>query len=136
MDVFSPSQRSEVMRRVRSTGTAPEIIVRRIVRRMGVKYRSCVESLPGKPDIVVNDQRKAIFVHGCFWHGHQCKAGKLPRSNRSYWKSKQARNLTRDSRNAKALRSGGWKLMTLWECQMGSRQRLQSRLLRFLRPQK
>lgn len=134
MDVFSPSQRSEVMRRVRSNGTSPEIIVRRIVRRMGVKYRSCVRNLPGKPDIVVNDQRKAILVHGCFWHGHHCRGGKLPRSNRSYWKTKQARNIMRDSRNAKALRSQGWKLMILWECQMRSRERLQSRLLRFLKP--
>ncbi|MGH9864264.1 MAG: very short patch repair endonuclease, partial [Candidatus Acidiferrales bacterium] len=70
MDTFAPNQRSEIMRRVRSSGTQPEIIVRGILRRMGIKYRSCARNLPGKPDLVIARQQRAIFVHGCFWHGH------------------------------------------------------------------
>ena len=78
MDTFSRNQRSEIMRRVRSRGTQPEILVRSIVRRMGVRYRSCARNLPGKPDVTIVGQRKVILVHGCFWHGHNCKAGKAP----------------------------------------------------------
>ncbi len=121
------------MRRVRSSGTRPEMIVRKIVRRMGIKYRSCPSNLPGKPDLVMVEQRKAILVHGCFWHGHDCEAGKLPKSNRAYWRSKQTKNALRDSRNARALRSKGWKLMVIWECEIRTGKRLQSRLSRFLR---
>lgn len=135
MDTFAPSQRSEIMRRVRSSGTQPEIVVRNMVRRLGIKYRSCSRNLPGKPDLVMASQRKVILVHGCFWHGHDCEAGKLPKSNRSYWKTKQAKNALRDSRDARALRSRGWRRMVIWECEIRSGVRLQSRLSRFLRPQ-
>src|SRR6266567_1970564 len=135
MDTFSRSQRSEIMRRVRSIGTRPEMIVRGIVRAMGIRYRSCPRNLPGKPGLVMAKQRKAILVHGCFWHGHHCEAAKLPKSNRSYWKSKQAKNALRDSRNARSLRSRGWKLMVIWECEIRRSKRLQARLSRFLRPQ-
>ncbi|HXP78802.1 MAG TPA: very short patch repair endonuclease [Verrucomicrobiae bacterium] len=134
MDTFVPSQRSEIMRRVRSSGTQPEIIVRKILRGMGIKYRSCPRSLPGKPDLVIATQQKAIFVHGCFWHGHHCDGGKLPKSNRTYWRSKQAKNALRDSRNTRTLRSKGWKLMVVWECQTRGSKRLESRLARFLGP--
>jgi DNA mismatch endonuclease (patch repair protein) len=132
MDTFAPTQRSEIMRRVRSSGTGPEQIVRSIVRRMGVRYRTCSRSLPGKPDLVIVKERKAILVHGCFWHGHKCEAGKLPSSNRSYWKSKQAKNALRDLHNARVLRARGWKLMVIWECQLRGEKRLQTRLSRFL----
>jgi DNA mismatch endonuclease, patch repair protein len=135
MDMFSRSERTEIMRRVRSKGTQPEIIVRNLVRRMGIRYRSCARNLPGKPDLVMVGQRKAVLVHGCFWHGHHCEAGKLPKSNRSYWKSKQAKNAARDSRNARALRSRGWKLIVIWECEIRGSKRLQGRLRRFLKPQ-
>src|SRR6202521_4596496 len=110
MDTFSRQQRSAVMRRVRSTGTRPEIIVRSIMRRLGIRYRSCLRNLPGKPDLVLTGQRKVILVHGCFWHGHNCEGGKSPKSNRSYWENKQAKNALRDSRNARALRSKGWRV--------------------------
>ena len=133
MDTFEPSRRSEIMRRVRSSGTRPEMIIRGIMRRMGVRYRSCPRNLPGKPDLVTVEQRKAILVHGCFWHGHRCEAGKLPKSNRSYWKSKQARNALRDARNSRALRSKGWKQMVIWECEIRASKRLEERLSRFLR---
>jgi DNA mismatch endonuclease (patch repair protein) len=132
MDTFSRNQRSEVMRTVRSTGTQPELIVRRIVRQLGVRYRSCARNLPGKPDLSIVGQRKVILVHGCFWHGHNCEAGKLPKSNRSYWKGKQAKNARRDSTNASALRSRGWKLMIIWECELRRGNRVQPKLSRFL----
>ena len=135
MDTFVPSQRSEIMRRVRSSGTQPEIMVRKILRGMGIKYRSCLSSLPGKPDLVIAKQQKAIFVHGCFWHGHHCEGGRLPKSNRSYWRSKQTKNALRDSRTIRALRSKGWKLMVIWECETRGDNRLHSRLSRFLGPQ-
>jgi len=132
MDVFAPTKRSEIMRRVRSTGTQPEVVVRGILRRLGIRYRCCLGNLPGKPDLVVPDGRKAILVHGCFWHGHRCDAGKLPRSNRAYWKKKQANNALRDSRNARELRSRGWKLLVLWECEIHGNNRLHARISRFL----
>lgn len=133
MDIFDPDKRSEIMRRVRSDATRPEKIVRGIMRRLGVGYRCCAPNLPGKPDLVVVGQRKAILVHGCFWHGHRCEAGKLPKTNRSYWRSKQSKNAIRDSRNARALRLKGWKLMVIWECQISAGKRLQARVSRFLR---
>jgi DNA mismatch endonuclease, patch repair protein len=133
MDTFSPKKRGEIMRRVRSTGTQPELIVRGIVRQLGLRYRSCARNLPGKPDLVTVGQRKAILVHGCFWHGHNCDAGKLPKSNRSYWKKKQIRNGLRDSENIRALRGLGWKLIVVWECEIRVSKRLQYRLARFLR---
>ena len=134
MDTFVPNQRSEIMRRVRSSGTKPELVVRSILRRMRIKYRSCPSNLPGKPDLVIVRQQKAIFVHGCFWHGHYCEAGKLPKSNRSYWRNKQTRNAARDLRNSSALRSTGWKQMVIWECELRGGERLLARLSRFLRP--
>lgn len=135
MDTFDPNQRSEIMRKVRSSGTKPELVVRSMVRRLGIRYRSCLRNLPGKPDLVVFEQRKVILVHGCFWHGHDCEAGKLPKSNRSYWKSKQAKNEIRDEQNARELRSRGWKRMVIWECEIRKNERLPAKLSRFLRCQ-
>lgn len=132
MDTFSRKKRSDIMRRVRSSGTRPEMTVRSIVKKMGIRYRTCPANLPGKPDLVVYRNRKAILVHGCFWHAHHCEAGKTPKSNRGYWKRKQARNALRDLKNARALRSRGWKLMVLWECEIRSSRRLASRISRFL----
>jgi DNA mismatch endonuclease (patch repair protein) len=131
MDVFDPDQRSEIMRRVHSRGTRPEMVVRSVLRRMRIKYRSCARNLPGKPDLVLLGQRKVILVHGCFWHGHYCEGGKLPKSNRLYWRSKQEKNTLRDSKNARALRTRGWKLMVIWECEIHTK-RFETRLSRFL----
>ena len=133
MDTFSRRKRSEIMRRVHSSGTRPEIAVRNIVKQLGFRYRACPRSLPGKPDLAMERKRKAIFVHGCFWHAHSCKAAKLPKSNRAYWKRKQERNAFRDATVARTLRLRGWKLMVLWECEIRSGKRLESRISRFLR---
>src|ERR1700735_3041730 len=132
MDTFTPAKRSEVMRRVRSRNTWPELTVRKILGRMRVRYRSTVDNLPGKPDLVIRKQQKAILVHGCFWHGHHCEAGRLPKSNRSYWKRKQINNARRDSKNARALRRNGWGVMVVWECEIRAKEKLQARLSRFL----
>lgn len=134
MDTFSREKRSEIMRRVHSSGTKPEMTVRRIVKAMKVRFRTCPANLPGKPDLVFYPKRKAILVHGCFWHRHGCEAAKLPKSNRAYWERKQCSNALRDRANARMLRSKGWKLMVLWECEIRSGKRLESRIFRFLRP--
>jgi DNA mismatch endonuclease (patch repair protein) len=132
MDVFRPEQRSEIMRRVRSAGTRPELAVRKLVRDLGIKFRAAASGLPGKPDLAIFNQKKAVFVHGCFWHRHNCEAAKLPKSNRAYWKRKQAANAARDRRNLRALRLKGWKSIILWECQLKATRMVEGRLFRFL----
>lgn len=132
MDTFSPSQRSEIMRRVRSKDTKPELMVRRLVHRLGFRYRLHSERLPGRPDLVFPSRRKVIFVHGCFWHKHSCPAAILPKSNRRYWEAKQARNAKRDRRDKRSLRQAGWKVLVVWECERSNVERMQKRLSRFL----
>ena len=118
-DVFSPEQRSSVMRRVRSKDTAPELKVRKALTAMGLRYRLHRKDLPGAPDIVMPGRRLVIFVHGCFWHGHDCPRGaRIPKANTDYWLAKISRNRERDARNAKALADLGWKVVVVWECQM------------------
>src|SRR3954467_7399080 len=103
-DVFSPEQRSAVMRRVKGKDTAPELTVRRVLRRLGVGYRLHRADLPGKPDIAMPGRKLALFVHGCFWHGHDCARGsRVPKANRDYWVAKVARNVSRDQTHRAAL---------------------------------
>jgi DNA mismatch endonuclease (patch repair protein) len=118
---------------VRGKDTAPELIVRRLVRRMGYRYRLHDRSLPGSPDLVFPSRRKAIFVHGCFWHQHRCyraRGRRLPVINRAYWLAKLRRNRERD----RALRRLGWRVIVIWECQARPAEvdRLTVRLRRFL----
>lgn len=116
-DVFTPGQRSAVMRRVKSKDTTPELKVRRALTRLGARYRLHRKDLPGAPDIVMPGRKLAIFVHGCFWHGHDCPRGsRVPKQNRDYWTGKIARNRARDAVSRKALEAGGWRVLTLWEC--------------------
>jgi DNA mismatch endonuclease (patch repair protein) len=118
-DVFSPEKRSAVMRRVKSTGTSPEVKVRKVLTRMGLRYRLHRKDLPGKPDIVMAGRRLAIFVHGCFWHGHDCARGaRVPKANREYWEGKVGRNRERDVEHQAALEAKGWRVLTLWECEL------------------
>ncbi|MGH9446455.1 MAG: very short patch repair endonuclease [Terriglobia bacterium] len=131
MDVFSPAQRSEIMRRVRSKDTKPEIIVRRLVSFMGFRYRLHSKVLSSHPDLVFNRLRKVIFVHGCFWHGHSCRAAQLPASNQAYWKVKRARNTARDRRVQRELNRHGWKCLVVWECQ-ANMNRARKRIRAFL----
>ena len=128
MDVFSPERRSEIMRCVHSRGTQPEMAVRKAIREAGYRYRLHAKGLPGTPDIVLAGLRKAIFVHGCFWHRHTCPSATLPKSNRDYWEGKQTRNTARDKRNIRRLRIAGWRVLVVWECEVKNSERLRRRL--------
>lgn len=117
-DVFTPEKRSAVMRRVKGRDTAPEMKVRRLLRGAGISYRLGGCGLPGRPDVVMKGRRIALFVHGCFWHGHDCPRGaRQPRSNADYWIAKIDRNRARDDRVTAELQAQGWRVLTLWECE-------------------
>jgi DNA mismatch endonuclease (patch repair protein) len=118
-DVFTPEQRSAVMRRVKGRDTAPELAVRRILRAAGIGYRLGGAGLPGRPDLVMKGRGAAVFVHGCFWHGHDCPRGaRKPKANAAYWTAKIERNRARDSAARAALEASGWRVVTVWECEM------------------
>lgn len=118
-DVFTPEKRSAVMRRVKGRDTSPELAVRRILRAAGIGYRLGGMGLPGRPDVVMKGRSVALFVHGCFWHGHDCPRGsRQPKTNAGYWIAKIARNRARDAANAKALHAMSWRVVTVWECEM------------------
>ena len=122
------------MRRIRKKDSKPELIVRRLVHGMGFRYRLHGAKLPGTPDIVLPRHRKAILVHGCFWHRHDCPDGtKLPRSKPDYWGPKLERNRWRDAVNIGRLREMGWEVLVVWECEMRDEQDLVRRLTQFLR---
>lgn len=116
-DIFTKRKRSEVMSRIRGKDTKPEVSFRKALHRLGFRYRLHAKGLPGKPDIVLPKYRTAIFVHGCFWHGHRpCKVYRLPKTNREFWAEKIAGNRSRDRRNVKALLGDGWRVAVVWEC--------------------
>ncbi|MBD3834680.1 very short patch repair endonuclease [Brevundimonas sp. P7753] len=118
-DVFTPEKRSAVMRRVKGRDTAPEWKVRRMLRAAGIGYRLGGCGLPGRPDVVMKGRKVAVFVHGCFWHGHDCPRGaRKPQANADYWIAKIDRNRARDARVAAELTAGGWRVLTAWECQL------------------
>lgn len=107
------------MRAVKGRDTKPELRLRKALFARGFRYRLHVKSLPGAPDIVFPGRRAVIFVHGCFWHGHACKRGRrAPKQNASYWANKIARNKARDAKHLKALRAAGWRVLTVWECEL------------------
>jgi DNA mismatch endonuclease (patch repair protein) len=128
-DVFTPEQRSAVMRRVKGKDTSPEIKVRRLLTRLGARYRLHRKDLPGAPDIVLPGRRLALFVHGCFWHGHDCARGaRVPKQNQAYWLAKVGRNRERDTTSESALKAAGWRVETLWECELKDAAALEARL--------
>src|SRR5207247_11045036 len=110
--------RSANMRAIRSTGMKPELAVRSLVHRLGYRFRLHRKDLPGKPDLVFASRRKVIFVHGCFWHWHNCKLAHIPKSNMDYWAPKLQRNQARDRKNSEALRVAGWEALVIWECEL------------------
>ena len=133
-DVFTPEDRSRVMRAVKGKDTKPEMIVRRMAHALGYRYRLHRKDLPGKPDLVFVGRKKVIFVHGCFWHGHDCARGsRQPKTNAEYWRAKIARNISRDAANLQALDAQGWQALVLWECDLKDRDALAVRLRDFLR---
>jgi DNA mismatch endonuclease, patch repair protein len=128
-DNLSPAQRRKTMAAVKSFDTLPEIIVRSLVKEAGLSCAHKASPLPGRPDIVFPGLRKAIFVNGCFWHGHDCKSGrKRPRSNVAYWDAKLKRNKSRDRRVLRELRAKGWECVTIWECQLRQSKRVLQRI--------
>lgn len=132
-DVFDPAQRSAVMRAVKSKDTTPELAVRRAAHALGLRFRLYRAGLPGKPDLVFPARRVALFVHGCFWHGHDCPRGaRVPQANRAYWQTKIARNMARDKAAAKELRKLGWAPRTIWECETRDPAKLSRRIARLV----
>ena len=128
--------RSENMRRIRGKDTKPEWIVRRLVYRLGFRYRLHRKDLPGKPDLAFIGKRKVIFVHGCFWHWHQdpaCKIARLPKSRTDYWLPKLEHNRSRDELHLAALREGGWDALVIWECEVKDEATLAKLFRRFLK---
>lgn len=133
-DVYDAEKRSAVMRRVKGKDTTPEMVVRGALTRLGARYRLHRADLPGKPDIVMPGRRLALFVHGCFWHGHDCARGaRVPKQNRDYWVAKVDRNRARDGKSRAALEAGGWRVETIWECELKDAEALEARLAGLLR---
>ena len=128
MDIFDKSKRSQLMAKVKQKNTAPEIIVRKFLFSKGFRYRINVKSLSGTPDIVLSKYKTVIFVHGCFWHGHTCRAGHLPSSNLDYWVTKIEKNLERDNRKINELEKLGWNVVVIWQCEIKA---LKNREIRF-----
>jgi DNA mismatch endonuclease (patch repair protein) len=121
--------RSATMRAIRSRDTKPELRLRSLLHRLGYRFRLHRRDLPGSPDIVLPRWRCVVFVHGCFWHGHGCARGaREPKTNRDYWTAKIARNRARDASAAEALAASGWRVITVWECQMKDEAALVERL--------
>lgn len=132
-DVHTPAQRSFNMSRIRNRDTRPEMVVRSLVHRMGYRYRLHRKDLPGRPDLVFPSRRKIIFVHGCFFHMHDCRYGRVtPRQNAEFWQAKRLSNVERDRRNLAALEHDGWKVLEVWECQTRSPETLEGVLRNFL----
>ena len=118
-DVLTPTQRHRCMSHIRSKATKPEMAVRRWLWAHGYRYRLNVKSVPGKPDIVMRKYRTAIFVNGCFWHGHEgCKQFVLPKTNTDFWQNKIESNRTRDQKNYDTLINAGWQVIVLWQCKL------------------
>lgn len=129
MDNLSPAQRKRTMSAVRSSDTKPEIVVRRLLYRMGYRFRLHRKDLPGVPDIVLPKFKTVILVHGCFWHQHsECKHARRPTSRREYWDPKLDKNVERDVRNRLALESLGWKVLVIWECKTRDLEKLKANL--------
>jgi len=128
-------ERSEVMRRVKGRDTGPERRVRTMLRALGhTGYRLDRKDLPGRPDIAFIGRRRAIFVHGCFWHGHDCKRGaRAPKANAEYWRAKIARNMERDAANEAALTAMCWRVLVIWECALKDSDAVSRELQAFLR---
>jgi len=135
VDTLSPSERSARMGRVRGRDTGPEMMVRRLLHRMGYRYQLHRKDLPGRPDIVFGQRRKVIFIHGCFWHRHAdpaCRLGRLPKSRLEFWEPKLAGNALRDARHQEVLHEMGWDVLVVWECELRHSEQLENKLRQFV----
>jgi DNA mismatch endonuclease, patch repair protein len=136
-DTLTPERRSWNMARIRGKNTKPELLVRRLLHAKGYRYRlhgrSAGGRLPGNPDLVFAGRRKVIFVNGCFWHFHDCKAGQhAPAANAEFWEAKRNRTRERDVRQREVLMAAGWDVLTVWECELRNRSLLEEQLTQFL----
>lgn len=130
-DRFSKKKRSEIMSRIRSKNTGPEMAVRRILYALGFRFRTHARDLPGTPDVVMRKRKTVVDVRGCFWHKHKCRLGlKFPQNNKEFWAKKLALNAKRDSRNVRRLKAMGWRSIVVWECELRDLQLLKMRLSR------
>jgi DNA mismatch endonuclease (patch repair protein) len=127
-DTLSPEYRSEIMSRITGRNTQPEVAVRKLLHRMGYRFRLHRKDLPGKPDIVLSKWKTIVFVHGCFWHGHECRRGKMPSTNTDFWVEKIRKNRERDSIVVEKLRKIGWRTMIVWQCELNDVDSLRLRL--------
>ncbi|MGI6124805.1 MAG: very short patch repair endonuclease [Acetivibrionales bacterium] len=123
-DIFSKTKRSDIMSKISDKETKPEILVRKYLFAQGFRYRKNVKDLPGKPDVVLPKHKTVVFVNGCFWHGHKnCKKSALPTSNTQFWEEKISKNIVRDSENTQKLLDMGYKVLTIWQCELTSKTR-------------
>lgn len=133
-DVLTVEQRHKCMSRIRGRDTKPEIIARKLIHRLGYRFRLHSPTLPGKPDLTFPRLHKVIFVHGCFWHMHRCRYGRVtPATNADFWSKKRSENRERDRRVLGAIRKAGWSVLVVWECQTKDLDELESRLTAFFR---
>ena len=132
-DIFSPERRSALMSKVRHTGTSAELVVRLLLHRAGFRFRVNDSGLPGRPDVVVAKCKAAIFVHGCFWHGHSCNRGRRPATNTLFWDAKLEANGRRDRRIRRQLHRKGWGVLVVWECEVRNTVKIERRLHDFLK---
>ncbi len=123
-DVHTPETRSRNMAAIKSGNTKPEVFIRSLLHRAGFRFRIHVKNLPGKPDIVLPKYRSVILIHGCFWHGHDCHLFKLPKTRTEFWESKISGNRERDIKTVNCLSGKGWKVLTIWECAVKGKHRL------------
>ena len=134
MDHLTKSKRSENMSRIKNKNTTPEIIVRKILHSMGYRYRLHTASVYGKPDIVIKTKRKAVFVHGCFWHRHSnCNLATTPKTNTSYWEKKFQTNIARDKIVQEHLSKENWTFLIIWECEIKDKAELKKKLSKFMK---
>jgi DNA mismatch endonuclease (patch repair protein) len=135
MDKLSSEKRSSIMRGIRNKDMKPEMQVRRLIFRMGYRYRLHSSHLPGKPDLAFPGLKKVIFVHGCFWHQHKrknCRDSHIPKTNSNYWEQKLKGNAERDTKNKKELQYMGWKVLIIWECELKNLDRVEEIIRNFL----
>ncbi len=123
MDSLTPERRSALMKRVKRSDTDPELTLRRALHKLGFRYIIGDMRLPGTPDLAFPRYKAAVFVHGCFWHGHDCRQGRAPSSRVDYWVPKIMANRARDNRKEQAVRDLGWRVFTVWECELRSERR-------------
>ncbi len=126
MDLYPEAKRSEIMAKIGARNTKPEILVRKFLFSKGFRYRVNDKRYPGKPDILLPKYKTVVFVHGCFWHGHNCPAGKLPTTRKEFWEAKIESNIERDIRNTQLLKDMGFKVISIWQCELKNKILLQS----------